>query len=618
MVRAAVGALLFISTVYANNMTDSFNEGRNVGVSNKNVAQSTLKGTNPNEIQGYQANPQQTRYYTGIRGSDPNISSVGMQQLNKSELGKTIRTSTINNPKDNISMESNMIKNSLQIQKNAGFITGGINGKKCVKQVLSKTNFTYSYCEKDQAINATCKNTSIVTWKGSRTVENKEITLTPMNEITVAPYGSWGRDRGTYYNFQMPENAKVTGYDFFFQNSYGWYGLTRLEFSLFGKKNSINANNYNEHLIKVRDLNVPVSNQSIITGNLIGFKRDIESSYSDSFTYRYFYKTIRNYLKIYYTVEVDTLIPELSNNYTCSSPIEMTNAVKVGEQCTQAGGNRTFVKSGKTFQVYSDCWEKTENYLVSEASDNECKTLDANPNCTVGERECLSSIGDYCTRFRLKYQCANTVKTDGYVCGDKFFCSDGSCADLEGSVNSDFGHAVSQLASLAQAGQDVGLDEQNLKAFTGKPMFCRKSGFGFSDCCKDSGWGHKLGVAQCNSDENALGRAKERKLVIYTGTFCDKKVLGKCIRRKSSYCVFDNKLARIIQYQGRSGQLGVGFGSAKNPDCRGLMVDELQQLDFNAMDYSDFYQELNENQRIPDKEQLIKYMRQSISQQLQE
>ena len=125
-------------------------------------------------------------------------------------------------------------------------------------------------------------------------------------------------------------------------------------------------------------------------------------------------------------------------------------------------------------------------------------------------------------------------------------------------------------------------------------------------------------MAKCNSEENALGKAKEKNLVVYVGTFCSKKVLKKCIRRKSSYCVFDNKLARIIQYQGRSGQLGIGFGGSKNPDCRGLSVQELQRLDFNAMDYSDFYQELNEQKNIPDQQQLIDHMRNSIVEQLQD
>ena len=223
-----------------------------------------------------------------------------------------------------------------------------------------------------------------------------------------------------------------------------------------------------------------------------------------------------------------------------------------------------------------------------------------------------------CNRFKIKYQCQHTTKTDGVVCGDKFFCSDGSCSDLEDSKNTNFGHAVSQLASLAQAGKDVSLDNQNLRAFTGRPMTCRKSGFGFSDCCKDSGWGHKAGLAKCNSEENVLGKAKEKKVVIYVGTYCDKKVLKKCVRKKSSYCVFDNTLARIVQYQGRSGQLGIGFGGAKHPDCRGITVEELQRINFNAMDYSDFYEDLEKQKDMPNQDKIINYIKQNISSQMQQ
>ncbi|WP_343118844.1 conjugal transfer protein TraN, partial [Escherichia coli] len=60
------------------------------------------------------------------------------------------------------------------------------------------------------------------------------------------------------------------------------------------------------------------------------------------------------------------------------------------------------------------------------------------------------------------------------------------------------------------------------------------------------------------------------------GEFCSKKVLGVCLQKKRSYCQFDSKLAQIVQQQGRNGQLRIGFGSAKHPDCRGITVDELQ------------------------------------------
>ena len=362
-----------------------------------------------------------------------------------------------------------------------------------------------------------------------------------------------------------------------------------MHFNSGNKKNSIN--NLSKKVTKGQLLDVNAT-------------RDLFSSFMDS----YFYITID------FLIEENTLKPNVEWDSNCTTNTE--NAIELKAQCTQPGETRTFEREGKTFQIHQDCWEYSYHYLINESSDNECKKYEDNPNCTAAERECLLQENGSCIRHRVKYQCQKTVKTDGYVCGDKFFCSDGSCSDIENNVNSDFGHAVSQLATLAQAGKDIGLNANNLRAFSGRPMYCRRSGFGFSDCCKDSGWGHKVGLAKCSSEENALGQAKEKKLVVYVGTFCSKKILKKCIQRKSSYCVFDNKLARIIQYQGRSGQLGIGFGGASSPDCRGMSVDELQKIDFNRMDYSDFYDELNERTNMPDRNQIMEHMKNSIVDQL--
>ena len=178
-----------------------------------------------------------------------------------------------------------------------------------------------------------------------------------------------------------------------------------------------------------------------------------------------------------YVVEENTLKPQVEWDNNC--PADTGNAVEIKSQCTQPAETRTFEREGQTFKIHQDCWEHSYHYIASESSDNECRKYEDNANCTVSERECILQENGACTRHRVKYQCQTTTKTDGYVCGDKFFCSDGSCSDLEGSVNTDFGHAVSQLATLAQAGKDVGLDAEHLRAFSGKPMFCRKSGFGF-------------------------------------------------------------------------------------------------------------------------------------------
>jgi len=82
------------------------------------------------------------------------------------------------------------------------------------------------------------------------------------------------------------------------------------------------------------------------------------------------------------------------------------------------------------------------------------------------------------------------------------------------------------------------------------------------------------------------------------------------------YCVFDGKLARIIQEQGRRDQLGVRFGSGDNPDCRGITVPELQSINFDLINFSDFYEDLMKNQRVPDTSAQVQQIKDRIAAQV--
>lgn len=622
----ALALTLSSSAVFANSMKSNFDEGRAYGGTANGNAQNVMKKFSSEQIMPNAGSPEQAKLYTG-QNSNPNLGAMGIQALSNTEVGRVLTQSSINNPADTISTESDMLKRSDEIVNNAHYLTGGISGKQCIKQSLSKSHFTNHFCEKDQAINATCKRAQNVVWTGSKSIQNKILELSKKDfqgKLSESRYWDGAMSHGIRMYSKaieatiiFPDDGIITGIDVYYsRGNYGTANFRFLDKEYFVRQKTqfsrVYTFDYQNKNLSDRDLNFNVHKNENL--KMVFSSR----RWSRDFDIDTFFNSVNLSIKIYYKAEVNTLKANLEESFTCNSPTDFEKAIKIGEQCTQEGGSRNFTKDGQTVTLNSDCWEKTETYLVNDASDNECKRYDNDRNCTVGERECLSSENGLCTRFRLKYQCQHTTKTEGVVCGDKFFCSDGSCADLNGSVNADFGHAVSQLASLAQAGKDISLDAQNLRAFSGRPMACRKSGFGFSDCCKDSGWGHKAGIAHCNSEENVLGKAKEKNTVIYVGTYCSKKVLRHCVQRKSTYCVFDSKLARIIQYQGRSGQLSVGFGGAQNPDCRGLTVDELQRLNFNAMDYSDFYSELQQNTKIPNQNQIVDFIQKNIAGQLQQ
>lgn len=73
----------------------------------------------------------------------------------------------------------------------------------------------------------------------------------------------------------------------------------------------------------------------------------------------------------------------------------------------------------------------------------------------------------------------------------------------------------------------------------------------------------------------------------HVGSYCSAQALGGCVTTRQQYCCFNSKLAKIIQEQGRP-QLGRGWGTAQTPDCSGITVAELGQLDFSKMDLSEF------------------------------
>lgn len=176
------------------------------------------------------------------------------------------------------------------------------------------------------------------------------------------------------------------------------------------------------------------------------------------------------------------------------------------------------------------------------------------------------------------------------------FCMDGNCTDHSYTQSGSFNDAMSALNAEADAESYENPDS----IFNGTSSSCHSDAVGYSNCCKDSGWGHDINLAHCSEEEKKLGEMKEKGLTVYVGEYCSHKtVFGACTEHKKSYCVFQSTLSRIVQTDGRQKQLGISFGSAKHPNCRGLTAEELSQVDFADVDFSDYYTELNSNADQP-------------------
>jgi conjugal transfer mating pair stabilization protein TraN len=89
-------------------------------------------------------------------------------------------------------------------------------------------------------------------------------------------------------------------------------------------------------------------------------------------------------------------------------------------------------------------------------------------------------------------------------------------------------------------------------------------------------------LASCSQPEQMLILHKGANLSTYKYEKCAKKFLGGCLQYVDIYCSFNSVLARIINDQGKP-QLGLNTS-----DCTGFTTDQIGQLDFTRIDFSEF------------------------------
>lgn len=275
----------------------------------------------------------------------------------------------------------------------------------------------------------------------------------------------------------------------------------------------------------------------------------------------------------------------------------------MNEQCIEGKETRTINGIPTTL----DCWK----YQINHQCDlpDSCASLPA--DCKTTAHTCSLRQNGVCVENEFQKSCPRQrCSTTDLVCGETSFCLDGDCYNPISTQNTEFDQSAAALAGLNAAGKDLGNPPT---MFRGKPMKCTDKAFGFADCCKDGGWGTDMGLAQCDEEEKALGQAKEKKLTIALGDYCAEKVLGACIRRKKTYCVYDSKLARIIQEQGNKNQLSSHFGDAENPVCDPITPEQLQEINFGHIDFGDFYEDMHNNMALPNPEEIKNRIKSALS-----
>ncbi|EAA1523576.1 type-F conjugative transfer system mating-pair stabilization protein TraN [Salmonella enterica] len=610
MKRAILMPVLAIATTMAgvNAFADAdaqYRAGADFARQVQGQGESSLKNFNPSaSIPNYTASPGEKKYYGGVTATgDGALKADGTTGWTTNEATKAVTDSFVNNPKEPISPDAPFIKASQDVQSRADTIIGKTGQTQCEAQNISRSEFTNYTCERDLLVEQACTRTASITGDWKETTETKTYTITSFN------FSRSGKQ--IVFSFTSPEAGMVNSASLnVTTQNYLWNSRANFMNTLFNL-------GWNATIGLTGATGLTLTKGQTVQGSSCSGNGSCTGTVDNIIYNDMASGKTRFTLTLIMQVKSRVWIPRVEWGESC--PFSKSEGTLKKTECIEPGSTKTVVVEGKPYQVTQACWKYKDTYMTQAADNGTCKTYMNNPACTLASRTCAFTAedGSGCLHEYATYSCETRTSGQVMICGGDTFCLDGDCERAQNGKNNDFAPVVSALAALAAAGKDVAaINSVNVRAFTGSAKFCKKFAAGFSNCCKDGGWGQDVGLARCSSEEKALGKAKENKLTVSIGEFCSKKVLGVCLEKKRSYCQFDSKLAQIVQQQGRNGQLHVGFGKASSPDCRGITQTELQQINFEALDFSNFFDDLQKNKKIPDNDTLTKRVREEIAAQL--
>ena len=177
-------------------------------------------------------------------------------------------------------------------------------------------------------------------------------------------------------------------------------------------------------------------------------------------------------------------------------------------------------------------------------------------------------------------------------CGGVNWCVGADCERVDTPANTGFVDAATNLNMVMEMGGDE-FDRGNMRIFSGAREFCTIRLLGGQNCCTDSGVFIEAGLLGCETHEIELAEARAAGVTHYLGEYCAKRFLGICRRRDRAWCVFTSELGRILHEQARP-QLGIGWRN-----CDGFTVSQIQSIDFDSVDLSEFTETLLDTSEAP-------------------
>ncbi len=239
-------------------------------------------------------------------------------------------------------------------------------------------------------------------------------------------------------------------------------------------------------------------------------------------------------------------------------------------------------------QSYADADNRYQVWHCEAGTSEKCQAI-RDAGGILKEKICLQEDSEgNCLKYlkTFSFESRKPIEKEYFLDGAELF----NLEDFETESEADgfFGWVLSKLSiafqSASSAGEDVKeKDPMKSEVFPGKEMKCRKSCStkDIFDCCgRDSG---DFASGKCTPDEEMLLQKRLEKKCHYIGT----KDLKFGLEKEQVYICYPDIISRVIQ-EGAHQQLGIPWGEAKEPNKKGVILEQLLGLDFDQMDFSDF------------------------------
>ncbi len=575
--------IFVMNSVQANDMQSILNQTLAQSDALKKDSYKHMKNFNPNTVfDHYSSHPNQTQYYDGVMQSNTSkLNQDAMNAPSSTTAGSTVSNSINKHPNFVINQNDADMSHSRFIENNADDIIHGVTNRyvDCQSPQICKTTYQQKECEEaPENIYQSCKKTlnidifphEVVThYTLVAHVKTKERHFAEINVNTVT--GN--------INYRDPREVKFT-----------LEGRMPLNINCNGLQGSVTQQDDHGRRTRIDNITFPnCSNGMVLDFHLTSHK------------------------KIKFDMQID-IVSKVITYETKDRWIDNCNGLSheptcmfKSKVCNQPNETRNF----NGISVRRDCWEETYHYICHGGNGaGNCQPLHAQ-GCEQINSVCKEQKNNQCALYHRTYQCPvqSCSNSSNIFCGDgKSYCLDGNCVDHSYNQSKDFARGISALSSVADASKQF--DPNSLTIFSGYSAECSEKPIGFSNCCTEKGWGQDTGLAHCPQDAKKLHEAREKGVTVKIGRYCSGSEPFPCLEHSQVFCVFNSKLAKIIQEQGRKDQLQMGFGSAKHPNCMGITPDQLKSIDLGKIDFQEFYADIHA--KTPDLNQIQQTIEQRI------